>query len=1269
MGCSVVYVVLLMQILLVTSVAGFELLILHTNDFHDRVEETNKYSGSCNSKDSAKGKCFGGVSRIKSKVDELRSEYNNSILLDGGDQYQGTLWFYTFGGQILAHFMNIIGYDAIGLGNHEFDMGVSGLVPFVDNASFAVLSSNIDLSDTPELQGKIAKSKTFTIADAAGNDDDDDDDDVVVVVDDEGEEEEKDDDADDDDDDDDDDDEDEDKFIQKFWLGNKPAAVESKTVKFTDELTAVQAEANRLMGEGVNKIIALGHQGFVGDQDMARSLNGVDVIVGGHSNTFLYSGEAPSNEESSGSYPFIVKTSASEENVLVVQNYAFGKYLGSLHLTFDDAGKVTNFNGNPVLLDSSVPKDPELESLVNSFLPQIEAEKSKPVGSTHVLLQGDRKVCRVRECNLGNLICDGMLRQNLRHSDDTYWSDVGIAMINSGGIRSSLEIGAISNGDVIQVQPFRNTVDIVELRGETVLKILEFGASQWTEVVENLYGGFLQVSGMRIVYDMTRESGSRVVDVQMRCTKCKIPHFEPLNKTEVYQIVMTNFLAEGNNDLQILIDTIKQDSPVIQGLDGRIRFLQEIKADSLTSKLVQEKECVSDSAPEPDLRFPVELTTTQKSPLKDTSLALHTREIKCRPTQIILLGDTVTAGVCFSRRVRCSNSRPLALLSSAVPLDHEAPKQYRIVEIHDLVKYIRENFEKKYADEIAKGTYDERDLERLREDSIFARTYIRGKDRLDEGVELLHTSLKFRKDIGVNDLTEYSFEEELWQVGGMFFRNRDIEGKRILWLRVKLHFKNATADRLEKEKKAIMFGLEKAFNENPLGQIVVMLDMTSCGLVNLDMDFVKYIITIFKFYYPTFLGYMLIYDMPWIFNAAWKIVKAWLSAEAAAKIKFVTKSDVQTYVLAKDLPDYMGGTDIFTYYYQRGLASERLYPEEDMKKQDKKQVTFQEAREPSTSTDSQEGSSSTDHNANSSSDNGIRKRNTSNSSSLNRNNNANEKKLTKISGFPEPGSLLLSPADELSFQTSAGGDSFDTITLTNTLTHPVAYKVKTTSPEKFRVRPSSGIINPRKTEEVYVYLVQDHTTDVGKDKFLIMAMEVKPGSGTDPNQLFKEASKDKIMQHKLMCSEEGQKKEQTDFNQVTSPAANEPLMAKGREFKPGPQSRPESKTPIVSGHDMQSTVFVSGREVTAQKTVSDYSNGFSAMQRVGDDDIDKQVEQLERQTLHMQRQLNLLLAIQILTAVTFILIMLAYSCLGEELFTRFLGLPFDFCNDPYGRKC
>ncbi|RUS88273.1 hypothetical protein EGW08_003975, partial [Elysia chlorotica] len=316
-------------------------------------------------------------------------------------------------------------------------------------------------------------------------------------------------------------------------------------------------------------------------------------------------GDAPSNDDPLGAYPFVVQSSASGETVLVVQDYAFGKYLGSLHVTFDSDGKVTNYSGNPILLDASVPKDDKMERVVQSLVPEIRAIESQPVGSSHVFLEGDFHVCRVQECNLGNLVTDAMLEQNLRHSDSRYWSDVSIAMMNSGGIRSSIDKGSITVGDAIKVHPFRDTVDIVELRGATVLKILEHGASMWSDQLDRLFGGFMQVAGMRIVYDMTQAKGSRVVDVQMMCSKCDIPQFEPLNEKEVYQIVMNNYLSNGGHgytmipeeavgrhlvekgDFDTLLDHIEQKSPLVQGLEGRIRFIQDIMADSLFSTLAQ----------------------------------------------------------------------------------------------------------------------------------------------------------------------------------------------------------------------------------------------------------------------------------------------------------------------------------------------------------------------------------------------------------------------------------------------------------------------------------------------------------------------------------------------------------------------------------------------------------------------------------------------------------------------------------------------------------
>ncbi|CAL1537982.1 unnamed protein product, partial [Lymnaea stagnalis] len=530
--------------------------------------------------------------------------------------------------------------------------------------------------------------------------------------------------------------------------------------------------------------------------------------------------------------------------------------------------------------------------------------------------------------------------------------------------------------------------------------------------------------------------------------------------------------------------------------------------------------------------------------------------------------------------------------------------------VNEQIQYVRENFEKKYADNIASGLYDSRDLDRLRRDSVYVRTFIRGNDRLDEGVDLVHSSFKFRKEVKAHDLCEESFDKELFELGGMYFHKKDINGQRIMWLRVKLHRKDASAERLATEKLALIFAMEKAFNEDPLSRIVVLLDMSSCGLANLDIDFVKYIISCFKFYYPTFLAYMLIYDMPWIFNAAWRVIKAWLNAEAAAKIKFVTKADVQNYIKAEDLPPYMGGTDSFEFVFKPGMCSEPLYPE-DEKKNDKK-VHFQEAQEEAkVLTQAHASPDLFDHNSNSS--NVLRHR------TSNHNNNAGESRVRPLrslvlgrspflaSSSTYVGRLLtVSPADELVFQPGDTGDSFDVITMTNTLPVPVAFKVKTTSPEKFRVRPSAGIIAPEKKEEVYVYLVPDVRADITKEKFLIMAMETTPGNATDPITMFKDAPKDAVMQHKLKCSQTGAP--------VGPPAG---------------------------------AVRPSG----------------------GQDTLASKVEQLETQTRHMQRQLNLLLVIQFLTAFTLIIVMLAYSCFGEDLFTRFLALPFDFCNDPYGRKC
>ena len=93
--------------------ADFNLTILHTNDVHARVEQTNKYGGKCRVADAANNKCFGGVARRKTAIDQIRAKDKNVLLLDGGDQFQGTLWFSVYKGEEARIFMNDLGYDAM----------------------------------------------------------------------------------------------------------------------------------------------------------------------------------------------------------------------------------------------------------------------------------------------------------------------------------------------------------------------------------------------------------------------------------------------------------------------------------------------------------------------------------------------------------------------------------------------------------------------------------------------------------------------------------------------------------------------------------------------------------------------------------------------------------------------------------------------------------------------------------------------------------------------------------------------------------------------------------------------------------------------------------------------------------------------------------------------------------------------------------------------------------------------------------------------------
>ena len=275
------------------AVADYTLTVLHTNDFHARFEPISKYDSGCGEEDNAEGKCFGGSARLVTAITEARARSENSILVDGGDQFQGTLFYTYYKGKLAAEMMNKMGYTAMTVGNHEFDDGPEVLRGFVDAVNFPILMSNADISGEALLRDVIQKS---------------------VVIEQAGE--------------------------KIGLIGLTPEdtdelASPGPNVIFSDPSEAVQIEVDRLTAMGVNKIIVLSHSGYLVDQRVAANTTGVDVIVGGHSNTLL----SNTNDRAEGAYPTMVGDTA------IVQAYAYGKFLGELNVTFDDDGRIVEAVG------------------------------------------------------------------------------------------------------------------------------------------------------------------------------------------------------------------------------------------------------------------------------------------------------------------------------------------------------------------------------------------------------------------------------------------------------------------------------------------------------------------------------------------------------------------------------------------------------------------------------------------------------------------------------------------------------------------------------------------------------------------------------------------------------------------------------------------------------------------------------------------------------------------------------------------------------------
>ena len=264
--------------------------ILHTNDVHSHIEPF--------SKDHSEFPNKGGFERRATLISEIRRQNPNTLLFDAGDIFQGTPYFNFYGGEIEFKLMSMLGYDAVTIGNHDFDNGIDGLDKQLPNAKFDIISSNYDFKNTI-LESKISNYKIYN---KSG---------VKIGV---------------------------------FGLGIELEGLVSKDLyketKYLDPIDIANDTAKKLKEtENCDLVICLSHLGYkyekfpnkVSDLNLAKSTKNIDLIIGGHTHTFM-------------NKPIVVKNNA-DNDVLINQVGCFGLYLGRIDFSFDsDNNKIFNSN-------------------------------------------------------------------------------------------------------------------------------------------------------------------------------------------------------------------------------------------------------------------------------------------------------------------------------------------------------------------------------------------------------------------------------------------------------------------------------------------------------------------------------------------------------------------------------------------------------------------------------------------------------------------------------------------------------------------------------------------------------------------------------------------------------------------------------------------------------------------------------------------------------------------------------------------------------------
>ncbi|MFJ5429877.1 bifunctional UDP-sugar hydrolase/5'-nucleotidase UshA [Pectobacterium actinidiae] len=472
----------------------YAITILHTNDHHGHFwhNDHGEY----------------GLAAQKTLVDQIRQEVASKggsvLLLSGGDINTGVPESDLQDAEPDFRGMNMVGYDAMALGNHEFDNPLSVLRQQEKWAKFPLLSANIYQKSTHQ-----RLFKPYALFDKQG---------VKIAV---------------------------------IGLTTDDTAKLGNPEYFTDiEFRNPSTEAKQVVeqlrkSEKPDVIIAATHMGHYddgnhgsnapGDVEMARSLPAgyLDMIVGGHSQDPVCM--AQENKKQVDYVPGTPCAPDRQNGTWIVQAHEWGKYVGRADFTFRNGElKLEHYQLIPINLKKKVEKDgktervfytdeitqdPDVMKMLTPFQEKGQAQLGIKIGSVKGKLEGDRNQVRFRQTNLAHVLLSAQLER----------AGADFAIMSGGGVRDSIESGDITYKDVLKVQPFANTLVYVDMKGSDVEKYLAVAANK--KVDSGAYAQFLNVS-------LTAD-GQGVQNVKIKG--------EPLQADKVYRMATLNFNAMGGD--------------------------------------------------------------------------------------------------------------------------------------------------------------------------------------------------------------------------------------------------------------------------------------------------------------------------------------------------------------------------------------------------------------------------------------------------------------------------------------------------------------------------------------------------------------------------------------------------------------------------------------------------------------------------------------------------------------------------------------------------